>query len=214
MGYLVKARVNYKSGNYVVQAFTPDEVTIGSIYECLVPSGYTTTCMITEILAQNVATLKGKVTVITIAKNQSNQPKIKEEVTMTNKLFITVFVENRKGFQFKCHSLVMYNPGEEVVYEGSDGELHVGKVVETFLPNVAYETHKRQYNNGGYIAHSVTREQINVCSQRQAAYDDTLQKLQARKKAMEERAIWDLLAEKDPDAKKLLEELDALTGNK
>jgi hypothetical protein len=207
----VRARIKYKSGEFEAFAYADASLHVGDIVECIVVSGYTTTCQIRAIISSCDKPKSNSARII--SKKPINQTTIKEEKTMVNDLFVTVFVQHPGGYVTKCQSMVAYEEGQEVVYEGKDHNLHVGSVIVSHPPRVDYAPPTGNYTCGGFIAQVVIRTQLDECRKKEILYSETVKQLQARKKMMEERAIWELLAEKDPEAKKLLAQLDELKTN-
>ena len=129
---------------------------------------------------------------------------------MTSELFEMAVVTGTRGNMSLCKliepTLVV---GQEVVYEGSDSRLHVGTIIE-IVPNGVRP--KDAKDTGGFIVHAVDRTLLDEAREKEMIYFSTMLQLNERKKLIEERAIWEMLAEKDDEAKKLLKTLDYIRG--
>ena len=203
----VRALISYKTGKYHAQMIAYHTVEVGKEYKCQVLNGYTTDCIVKEILKYNV----DKETFSKHGRVLPNAPAEKEEeVIMTSELFEMAVVSSIRGNISLCKLIEpTLVEGQEVVYEGSDGRLFVGTILEIGTNGVRYKDAKV---TGGFIVHAVDRTLLDAAREKEMIYVTTIRQLNERKKLMEERAIWAMLAEKDDEAKKLLKTLDDIRG--
>lgn len=204
----VKATVAYRKGCYTAYLIADDSVEVGIAYKCKVLSGYLTTCVIKEIVAYDVdsdiASKHGKVIV-------DNEPiENKEELFMSSELFEIAIIEGTKGNRIAC-KLTAPNAliDDTVVYEGNDEKLQVGKVLHIISKGMKPTA---PVAKGGFVVQVLDMRAVEEAREKETLYIATLMQLNERKKLMEERAIWAMLAEKDDEAKKLLKTLDDIRG--
>ncbi|MEG1636089.1 MAG: hypothetical protein RR324_01120 [Cellulosilyticaceae bacterium] len=134
-----------------------------------------------------------------------------EVIKMFNELFAVAVVENRSGYNNLCKLIAPVSTGTEVVYEGNDGNKHVGVVKRIFAQGKPIEGAKR-YQLGGFVVAVLDDYMINQAKEREVQYKAAQEELRLRKERFEQRSIYEMLAERDPEAKKLLDYMDSLTS--
>lgn len=133
---------------------------------------------------------------------------------VSSELFGLVLVESAKGSLCVCKSAYKINEGIVVAYEGTDNNLHVGTVVNSVGPGEIMEVIQSARVSDGFVADTIDTDRLDVCKVKENKYTALKAKLALRKKRFEEDAIWQMLAEKDEEAARLLEEMKGLKGDK
>lgn len=211
---LAEAHVKYKSGNYVVQILIEPGVDAGQKIKCHVPSNnYDTTAVVKRILKQRVDYNSGKVRQIIDNNKDEKAEEIKMVKRYSNEIFGLALIEGNRGCMVICKSVAALNTFDQVVYEGTDELLHVGMVARSVKPGETLEV-TGQNIVAGFIVDTITTAMASEGRAREIEYKKIKDKLQQRKKRFEEDAIWQMLAEKDSEAKELLDQLKAMRGDK
>lgn len=200
----VYARIKYKSGEHCAYAIADSTVQVGDKCICSLLSGYNAECVIQQIVKENIkGHLDNHAKIIKVI-----EPKNQEEIEMINELFATVTVESPHGRKTVCKALCPIDISTEVVYESLDGSMHVGTVIDCIQAGEA----SKQVYTGKYVVQIIDTAMRDQAEMLESDYKATLTQLNLRKKQFEERAIWEMLAEKDPEARTLLAKLDDLKG--
>jgi hypothetical protein len=194
----VKASIHYKSGWYQAYLLADSSLKVGDKARCLVLSGYEANCEIRQIVQKDVDMTNRYAKTI-------GEPKLEEDIKMVDQLFVTVVVKTNSGFIVRCKALCTFGLGTQVVYEGDDGDLHVGTVLHCTPAGELIEG--TQYKQASFIAQVVDTTNIDICKDKLKDYNDTMAQLKARKKQFEENEIYEMLAQKDPKARELLDSL-------
>lgn len=199
----VNARIKYKSGEYCAYALADSTVQVGDKCMCSLLCGYDAECIVLQIVKKGVSKSGNHGLITKVIK-----PKNQEEIEMINELFATITVESPHGRKTVCKALCPIKIGAEVVYESLDGSMHVGRISEC-IP--AGEASKQGYT-GKYVVQAIDTAMRDQAERLESDYKATLTQLNIRKKQFEEHAVWEMLAEKDPEARTLLAKLDDLKG--
>lgn len=208
----VRALIKYKSGYYEAMMTAPDCYHVGDRCKCMVLSGYETTCKIVSIISNSYHP-DGRIGVITgPIKELKNNEEIEEGNSVVDNIFATVVVADKRGKLVGCKSSKLYLSGAYVVYEGSDEWCHVGVVQGSFAPGSVISVPGPISYSASFVLHEVDMKSLEHYKDKEAKYRDILAQLNVRKKALEERVVWEMLAEKDPEARELLKTLDAIIG--
>lgn len=129
-----------------------------------------------------------------------------------NDLFGLAVVESARGALYICKAVYEVPDGATVVYEGSDGNLHVGNVAMHVRPGEYIEVANSTMPTDGFIVDRIGLEIADEGRIKEKQYNELKAKLALRKKRFEEDAIWQMLAEKDEEAARLLAEMKGLKG--
>lgn len=193
----VLARVNYRSGIYTAQAYADESVCVGDHVKVRVVSGYETTCIVTEIIKENV-TFDHRCAQIL---DNSNNTILKEDMIMFGAKTVEV--------KHVCSARVMVvatdlnlEVGQMVVYE-SDNGMHVGVVTNTEPDNIS-----AQYWVVDVV--DMTAHEGRKAKAKQASL--LKKKLDAKKKQFQDIELLRLIAASDPETKAMLDEYTTLIG--
>lgn len=142
---------------------------------------------------------------------------IKEDNEMTDLcLFNVVQVTSRGKYMQYCRTSLTRNElpiGTKVVFTGTDGFEHVG-LISNFAEASTVTAGMYSAANNAYIVAIVDSAYGDADKAKAATYKDIISKLNTKRKQLESIAVYEYLADKDPEAKQLLDELKSMISNK
>ena len=141
-----------------------------------------------------------------------------EEIVMVNKLFAVVKVRHENGYvnfvkvpdkscDIVLDSLIIYALDKTFTTNRHVSKYHIGVAVEVYPAGTPFN----DCITGWFIGY-VPKHDLDGYIRMEKEYNKLYTQLEARRKAFEKEAIYLVLAEKDPIAKEILDDINKLKG--